>query len=53
MKEAELIKILNEGKRKFSEDELKIIVSLLKRLAEIEYSNNILQKANRSNQNEQ
>lgn len=50
MTEASLCKILNSGTKKFTEEELSTIINILKRLAEIEYSNNIIRK--NQNQNE-
>ncbi len=38
MTEASLRKILNSGDTKLSEEELKIVISFLKRLADIEYN---------------
>lgn len=41
MTEASLRKILNSGTQKFTEEELKIIISHLKRLADIEHSTHL------------
>ncbi len=49
MTDAELRKMLNSGQRKYNEQELNSLLSVLKRLAEIEYSNNMIRK--NSNQN--
>ena len=41
MTDASLRKILNSGPTKFSEEELKKVISILKRLADIEHSAHI------------
>jgi hypothetical protein len=45
--EAELKKIINSGPVKYSDEELKQIIQLLKRLADIEYANYIKTKSNK------
>lgn len=52
MKIADVKKVLNSGERKYSEEELDVIIHLLKRLAEIEYSNNIIRKKQNSRKDE-
>jgi len=45
MTEASLRKILNSGTEKYSEEELKIVISFLKRLADIEHSAHLKSKS--------
>ena len=45
MTEASLRKILNSGTVKYSEEELKLVISILKRLADIEHSTYIKKKS--------
>lgn len=50
MTDAELRKLLNTGERKYSEHEINTLLSLLKRMAEIEYSNNMIRKNSSKNE---
>jgi hypothetical protein len=44
MTEASLRKILNSGTAKYNQEELKLVISILKRLADIEHSTYLKKK---------